>query len=262
MMRRSLVTPLLLLLLAGGTRAQVTVDRPVELMGPAAADRQVKGLADPASGADALNARSFQQGRYATGTVSGANAWSVTLSPTPDALPPGMHLVLKSTDANSGALTLSVNGAVPLPVLRDSGDPLEAGDVPAGAMVALTCTGNAFLLTSGRPLDKRPCPSGFVAVTDGFCIEVAQHDTVDFPDAAMTCGNLNARLCTWGEWYVACTQATPLGLNGMVGDWEWTNNAANGDGLVRVVGQFSCSAAATSQGWDLLPRNFRCCFRR
>lgn len=252
----------LALLLAASALAQIGVDRPVELVGGTAADRQVKGLADPGSSSDALNARSFQQGTYATGTVSGGGAWSITLAPAPDALVMGMHVVLKSLDANTGPVTLAVNGGASLPVLRDSGAPLEAGDVPAGAMVALTCTGNAFLLTSGRALEKRPCPPGFVAVTEGFCIEQVQRDTVDFPEAAVICGDLNARLCTWGEWYVACTQATTLGITDMVGDWEWSNNAANGDGLVRVVGQYSCSAAATSQGWDLLPRNFRCCFRR
>jgi len=257
--------PLLLALatlVAGSSMAQVGVDRPVELVGGTAADRQVKGLADPASGSEALNARSFQQGTYASATVSGNSAWAVTLTPAPDVVGTGFHLVLKSLDANGGPVTLSVNGGAAMPVLRDGGDPLEAGDVPAGAMVALTCTGNAFLLTSGRPLEKRTCPPGFVAVTEGYCIEQVQRDTVDFPEAAVTCGDLNARLCTWGEWYVACTQATALGITDMVGDWEWSNNAANGDGLVRVVGQYSCSAAATSQGWDLLPRNFRCCFRR
>ena len=124
--------------------------------------------------------------------------------------------------------TIAANATLPgqsLPVLRDSGDPLEAGDVPAGAMVALTCTGNAFLLTSGRALEKRPCPPGFVPVTEGFCIEQVQRDTVDFPEAAVICGDLNARLCTWGEWYVACTQATALGNENIDSVFEATVQA-------------------------------------
>ncbi len=257
---------LLLLVMTGvlaiEAAAQVGVNKPLVLTGSTAADRRVETLADPAATSDALNARSLQQGRLISGTVSGTTAWTVDLQPAPDSLPAGMQLVLRSTDANSGPVTLAVNGAAAWPVLRDSGDPLEPGDVRAGQMVALSSTGSTFLLTSGRAVPKRPCPQGFVEVTNSFCIEATQHDTVDFDEAAITCGDLNARLCTWGEWYVACTRAAQLGLTDMIGDWEWSNNAANGDGLVRVVGQFSCTAAATSQGWDLIPRNFHCCFRR
>lgn len=241
---------------------QVGIDRPLELTGATPADRRVEGLADPVVDPDGLNARTLQQGRLVGGTVQGVNTWTLSLLPEPDSLPPGTQLVLKAQADNSGPVTLSVNGGPALPVLRDSGDPLEAGDVLGGQMVALTRHGAGYLITSGRPTPKRACPPGFVQVTEGYCIEAAQRDTADFHEAAVTCGALGGRMCTWGEWYVACTRASQLGIGGMVGDWEWTNNSANGDGLVRVVGEFSCTAAATSQGWDLIPRNFRCCFRR
>lgn len=256
------VLPLAAMLAVVNAFGQVGIDRPVQLTGTAPVDRRVEGLADPVMDGDALNARTLQQGRLVSGTVQGGNTWTMSLQPAPDSLPDGTQLVVKAPAGNNGPVTLALNGGAALPVLRDSGDPLEPGDVLAGQMVALTRHGAGYLLTSGRPSAKRPCPTGFVQVTEGYCIEVVQRDTADFHEAAVTCGALGGRMCTWGEWYVACTRASQLGIGDLVGDWEWTNNSANGDGLVRVVGEFSCTAAATSQGWDLLPRNFRCCFRR
>ena len=265
MMSRS-TTPLLVLLvliaLSGTTKAQVIIDRPLDLNGTTDADRQVHGLSDPTTTDAALNARTFQAGQYRYAEVSGMQAWNAVLTPATDPLQAGASFVLRCQDGNTGPVALTINGQGPYPVHVDGTNDLVAGDVPAGSIVTLVFDGNAFQLTSGRAPIARDCPSGFVAVNERYCIEVAQHDTMAFDSAAVLCGAMNGRLCTWGEWYAACFNAMGLGLSDMVGDYEWTKNAANADNSVRVVGRFSCNTGATGNAWTSPARSFRCCSRR
>lgn len=243
--------------------AQIDVDRPLVLIGPADSARRVMGLSDATAEGDALNARSAALGRFRSATVSGTpDAWTADLEPALTGPPdPGLELVLRVPQANTGAVMLTINGLGPFPVEEAPGDPLDSADVPAGLMARLLFDGIAFQLVNGRPSRTRPCPSGFVEVSDQFCIEPDQRDTLDFREAAHVCGALGARLCTWGEFYAACARAAQLGLNDMIGDWEWTNTSANADMGVRVVGFSSCTIAATAGALDPPARSFRCCFR-
>lgn len=246
----------------GTAMAQVIVDRSIELNGTTDGERQVHGLSDPTSTADAMNARTLQAGQYRYAEVSGSQAWSAVLTPAPGPLQIGAMLVLHSQNANNGPVTLSVNGQGPYPVHVGNGQDLEVGDVLAGAMVTVVYDGSGFQLTSGRAPTVRPCPSGFVAVNEQYCIEVDQHDTMSFDSAAVLCATLNGRLCTWGEWYAACFNASSLGLANMVGDYEWSNNGGNADNYVRVVGRFSCNTGAVGSAYTAPARNVRCCARR
>lgn len=256
--------PLLaLLIVASPAAAQIQVDRPVVLTAPADSARRVTGLADATEEHDALNARSAALGRFRSATVGGtADAWTAGLVPAlTDTLPAGAELLLRIPQSNTGAVSLTIDGLGPFPVEEAPGDPLDSADVPAGLMARLLFDGTAFQLVNGRPARTRPCPSGFVEVTEQFCMEPDERDTLDFREAAQACGALGARLCTWGEFYAACVRAAQLGLNDMIGNWEWTNNSANADMGVRVVGFSSCTIAATAGALDPPARNFRCCFR-
>ena len=258
-MKRS-ITLTALVFVAHWCAAQVAVDKPVDLTGTGT-DAQVKGLADPAAEADALNARTAQGGEYLFAAATGVNDWQVVLDPAPSTPQTGMRLMVRTAADNTGPVTIQVNGSGPWNVVKNGSQPLVASDVAAGETVALFFDGTAFQLTSARRTERRPCPSGFAEVNELYCIEQAQHDTLTWLDAAIVCGNMDARLCSWGEWYAACTQATALGLQNMTGDWEWTNNAAASDHSVRVVGNFSCPHAGVTNGFDFA-RNFRCCYKR
>ena len=253
----------LLLAMVPGAFAQVQLDRMLLLTAPADSARRVTGLADPVLEGDALNAASAASGAFRSGTISGTpDAWAISLQPALTGPPvPGMELLLLIPQANTGGVTLAVDGSGPFPVQEAPGDALEPGDVPAGLVARVLFDGNAFQLVNGRPPQWRPCPSGFVAVTAQFCIAPAQRDTMDFREAAQVCGALGARLCTWGEFYSACTRAGQLGLSDMTGNWEWTNTSGNADMAVRVVGLSSCTMAATSGALEPPSRNFRCCYR-
>lgn len=240
-------------------RAQVAVDRPVVLTGPTSADRQVTGLAAPASAGDAMQAGALQRGDFHFGQVVGAN-WVIDLQPAPTTLLAGTRLTLLCQDGNTGPVTITVNGSAPLAVVKDGGAPLDAGDVKAGAIVELLYDGTAFQLTSGRGPTVRDCPSGFVGVNQRYCIQAVQHDTLRFDLAAQYCASLDARICSWGEWYTACAKAGTLGITDLIGDWEWTNDAGNADGYARMVGFGLCEQSAVRSVALSLP--FRCCLRR
>ncbi len=263
-MRKRFIHSLVGTALAASCAAQVGLDRPLMLTSATDTLRQVEGLMDPQDDDDALNARTARAGSFRTTVASGtANAWEVACTPVFSGDPlPGTELIVRATALNTSAVTLSLDTVGTFPVVKPNGLPLDSGDVIAGMMAALIFDGQAFQLTNARKPVHRPCPAGFVAVNDQFCIEPDQRDTVDFHFAAIACGNIGARLCSWGEFHVACMQAGALGLNNMIGDWEWTDDSANSDMNVRVVGFSSCWIAATSGAIGSTPRNFRCCSRR
>lgn len=240
---------------------QVLVDKPVVLTGAAPEDRRVENLADPASEDEALNARTLQNAGYVYAEATGADDWSVMLAPAPAAAAMGMKLMVRVPAGNAGPVTITMTGLGTWPVVKNGSYPLEAGDLDAGEVAALLFDGTAFHLLTARRLDRRPCPSGFAQVNELYCIEINERDTLDFRDAAIACGSSGAHLCAWGAWYAACVQAGTLGLQDMIGNWEWTNSAANSDTSVRTVGQSSCTHAGITGGYGYA-RNFRCCFRR
>ncbi len=242
--------------------SQVQVDKPILLEGPDGASRQVSGLRDPAGEGDALNARSLQYGSYQYAEVLGGDEWLASFSPSISSLFAGMRLLLRVQGGSTGPTTLNVDGLGALPVRKDGSRPLDAGDIAPGETVSLVFDGGVFQLISSRRMDRKPCPPGTAAVGELYCIETQEHDSTDYPTASIACGGQNMQLCSWSQWYVACTRASELGLQTMIGNWEWTNSPANSDIQARVVGQSSCTHAATTNGWDVANRFFRCCFRR
>ena len=244
--------------------SQVRVDRPIELTGSGNTDRQVSGLHDGVATGDALNARTLQRGTYLFADVTGGSAWQANIQPAITQPQTGLCLLLRSADANAGPVTLSVNGSPPIAVVKDGGQQLVAGDIGPGGTVGLTYDGTAFQLVSARRMDRKPCPAGTVQVNELYCIEAQDRDTTSFDLAAVICGEQGMRMCSWGQWYAACTHASELGLENMSGDWEWTNSAANADLSVRIVGASSCSQAGIALGWgeDAVARHYRCCFSR
>ena len=261
MIRPTLLLSALLVMTLAST-AQVRSDGRVVLTGDSAADRRVMQLADPDSPEDALNARSLLYSGYAFASVPGGNVWNVSLVPASDTVMAGMKLRVLCATANTGPVTITVDGQGPYAVQRAGGLPLLANTIQAGEIAVLLFNGSVFQLVRAERRARSACPAGQVMVNEQYCIEIQERDTLDFYQASAVCGALNARLCTWMEWYYACNNATTIGVTGMVGNWEWTNNTANGDQLARVVGQSTCTQAATSPTTAGPKRNFRCCYRR
>lgn len=79
---------------------------------------------------------------YATAT--GTNTYAVTLNPAPTSYKEGMGIVVKITNASTGAATINVNGLGAKPILKANG--LAVSDLKAGAVYTLRYSGSAFML--------------------------------------------------------------------------------------------------------------------
>ncbi len=260
MMARTLLLPLLLC--SGLLQAQLRVDAPIVLDGAQPGHRQVVGLADAIAPQHALNVRTLRDAPYRYAEVTDGSGWTVELDPGAGALTAGTTLLLQTTVANSGALTITVNGQGPYSVSRGPGLALRAGDIVAGATVHVVFDGTEFQLISGRRRAPRACPSGSVAVNDEYCIDTGRRGAGLLDSASVVCGDLNGQLCSWGQWYAACLRATELGLTNMTGQWEWANSAANADGSARTMGYASCTHAGLGLAFGTTSYNYRCCYRR
>ncbi len=251
-----------LILIAGPLCGQVRVDAPVVLDGPLPADRQVIGLSDATSTDHGLNARTLRDAPYSYAEVADGSGWAVDLSPAGAAPVAGTTLLLRSSAGNTGPVTVTVNGSGPYALSRGPGLALRAGDIIPGAMVHMVFDGTEFQLISGRRKGPRPCPTGSVGVNDEYCIDVDRRGTALFDTASITCGDLNGQLCSWGQWYAACTRAAEIGMQNVSGQWEWSNSAANADGSARTMGHASCTHAGIGAAFGTVKFHYRCCYRR
>ena len=251
----------LLLLLPFAAMAQVSVDKPILLEGATPAQQQVNGLSNAGSEDDALNARTLQAAGYVYAAAGVGDDWTVQLDPPASTLAAGTRLMVRANDGNTGPVTLTIDALGPFDLVKNGDLPLDTGDVNPGEVCAVLFDGTVFHLLSSRRTERRPCPSGYAQVNELYCIGIASNDTMPYLDAVVFCGSQDARLCTWGEWYVACTKTALLGLQSMIGDWEWTNDAANSDGSIRMVGYSSCTHAGVTNAYTSVIKS-RCCFHR
>lgn len=249
------------LCLHAATYAQVQVDNAIILEGSTDEDRQVHGLAITALPEAVLTAGIEGSGVHRFLNATNGPAWVVDLPSLASTPAEGLHLLVRSDGEVQGALSLAVNGLGPYPITRGPNTPVLGEEMPAGTVLSLVFDGTGFQLINGVTHARRMCPASMVAVTRQFCIEPTERDTMDFFEATLTCVQAGLRLCSWGESIIACENAGTLGLQQMTGNYEWTDDAANEDGGVRITGSSTCRQAAVSVAAGSA-RNFRCCLSR
>ena len=243
--------------LCGSLFGQITIDKPIILVG----GQQVSGLEIPSQGDHALNARGLQNAGFLYCESTGENELSTTL-PLTDSLVSGLTIQMHVMATNSDDVSLKINAFPSVPILKSGQLQLDSADLLAGMVVQLIYDGAAFQMLSARQRNRKPCPSGAVAVNSQYCIEVNERPAMDFPEAAEICGNAGGKLCSWAEFYAPCERDSLFGLNDMTGNYEWTNTTANGDDHVRIAGWINCRSAGTNATISSTPRAFRCCYPR
>lgn len=237
---------------------QISIDNAIILQG----GHQVNNLSDPQANDEAMNAGAAIAAKHVFAVSIGTNSLSCTLTPAPDSLTRGMSIHLAITNTNTDSVSLMVNSFPAVPVLKGVILGLDSADLLAGMVVQLVFDGSAFQVLTTPERMRRPCPAGMAAINSQYCIELDERPALNFPDAATVCGQLGRKLCSWAEFTVACDRDTVFGLNDMIGNYEWTNTAGNGDDLVRVAGWNNCRSAGTSISVGGTPMNYRCCYRR
>ncbi|MBK6344071.1 MAG: hypothetical protein IPF41_16245 [Flavobacteriales bacterium] len=243
--------------------AQVVIDNRIELVAPDGAQRQVTGipsLAEPAAVQSAQQEQSNAH-RVALASVEAA-VWSVSINGMGTTPVAGTHIVVFAPEQTlAGALQLILNGAGPFAVVHRIGDAVLGEEIAPNAPLSLVFDGDRFHALSGTVHRPRECSGELVAVTNQFCVEVAEREPANFFDAARTCVEAGRRLCSWGEWHNACRLRVELGIVNMIGNWEYTDDTANEDNTVRIIGYSSCTIAGgfvVGNGTQA----YRCCLTR
>jgi len=183
---------------------------------------------------------------------------SVQFSPPLQAYFPGLRVSIVPDTGNTGPVLLRIDALPPVPVHRGVNMDLDSGEVRAHVPMLLIHDGAAFQVVG--PLDV-PCDPGYFPISRDACIQRSPNAPVTFWQALIQCHDQGARLCSFNEWFSACTQAD--GLFPSIMGWEWVDHAANNADLTKQMGLnnqtlipdcFSGSRAQPS-----ITSYFRCC---
>jgi hypothetical protein len=252
----SLVSLFALVPLAG--LGQARSNAPI-IAGPTGAGK-ITGLTSTITPNALLNLDTELQGGLRYGAPTDGEVWDIDLASLPNGSGPGTALLVKPPTGSTGKVLLRVNGSGPHAVLYAPEDTLEAQEIPPGATLYVVFDGGAYRVLNGDQHLRRSCPSGTADMGGQVCIEVGERSASGFADAVLTCADLNARLCSWGELSTGCLRRVELGLLNMTNNLEWTSNPANEDGSVRVALGSTCQQAGATPTSSI--HTFRCCSTR
>lgn len=121
-----------------------------------AGNNKITGLANGSAADDSATIGQVQGNTFAMlGAVSGADTITATASPPITAYATGQTFRFVSAGANTGAVTLALNGLVAKAVTKTGATALAAGDIPSGAVVEVIYDGTQFqmlgLASTGSP---------------------------------------------------------------------------------------------------------------
>lgn len=238
--------------------AQVHVDQPIQLDAADSTQRRVLSLGAPQQDDALITLGTARTGALHLATVSGGpDSLQLALSPPAAAYITGLSVRFTPNMSNDRAVRLDVDGLGSRKLVRPDGLPPATGQLIAGVPVEAIFMDSVFVLTSRLP---QGCPSGFLPVNARFCFEVNEGPEMLWYDAVRYCGDRGARLCSWDEYYHACT-ALSGSLNGLFDTWEWMDDTADHSHTAGMMGRYTCESERTIAALDVSLGNPRCCYR-
>lgn len=254
----------LIAIVAQQALGQVELPGTIRFTGPDGADRQITGLAHPASSDAALSAGGVRDQASTISAVDGL-AWTASLSPSAQAYVAGMLVTMVPSSPSLPGTTLNIDGLGAREVVKRDGTALDTSDVRAGQPVRLIYDGERFLVLGTM---YRPCPPGYSPAGRSYCIEDARSPGQTFHDAVSACAARSARLCSYSEWVQACRRLP--GFFDTVTQSEWADDATNNVTEAKIVGNggdgistesfLGCDRGTTTDVSNV--RSFRCCRSR
>jgi len=243
------------LLISAVCHGQVTLDVPLHLTG-AEVERRIDGLGPPVSETGALSVEASLLGD-ASWAEATANGTTISLEPV---VPLGQYrdgllFRFRCPAALYDSLLLNCSGLDAYPLLRPDGTRPVRGQLREGIVCEVLYANGTWVLLNAP---EQGCPAGTLQVNDRLCIETTGVDQLLFFAASERCSDMGGRLCSWGEFYWACTQFGTQ-LTGLLDAWEWVDDTANHSHTAVNVGFGAC----TAQRSVTPPINFaraRCCF--
>lgn len=252
---RKVLTGVSLLFTMGGW-AQVEIDRAVQFSGPSD-QRGIDGLDRPTLESSVVTVEASLIGTttWAEASISGSVLTLTPVVPMSDHRDGALLRFVAPADLH-GPITAGCDGLPAVPLTRPDGLPPARGQVIPGAVVELVHANGAWILMG---LSENGCPPGTAAIGERLCMERAsQPNTLWFP-AADRCNDLGGRLCSWDEFYVACTQYASEFSN-MLSAWEWLDDSSNHANSAVQVGMTTCTAERWANPNNVTLGRSRCCF--
>ncbi len=164
---------------------------------------------------------------------------------------------LTVAQGGTGATSLAANN-----VILGNGTSTVQVVAPGTSGNVLTSNGTTWVSQAASGGGRTSCPPGFTLIgtsgsAEAFCISTNEEASATWLNATTACYNktpTKARLCSAGEWAMACVSGLPTG---MTGNWEWVADLYNTNG--QFMGGSGCdsfngNSVSTSVG-------SRCCFR-
>jgi hypothetical protein len=254
----------------------VNIDDKINLTGDNNAKRKVKNVSDPIFEDDALNNEYYLSGQtqfcIANSLLGISDTLELTIFPAISQLEKGLTLNFISPIVNSNHVLIKINGLPNSFTLNKKAIvPLDSADIANGQMISIVFDGNNFQILSRLNVS---CPSNFVKVAEEYCITPHELPPVYFWNAVVSCGDRNARVCSWAEWHHACVNSGILGITNMIGNWEWVDAGGNYMSFTTPptgytglqIGNANCentiSSIIDTTHIDIRaqPKTYRCCY--
>lgn len=241
-------------------------------------NRIFSGLGTSLQSTDGINAGEYISGKNLYSIAIGTDSIQLNIPYLTTPLD-GTFLNFKSSGINKGAMKITLNGINYFNLYKQNGDQIDSAEIQPGQIISTIFDGNNFICISKL---YKPCKKGFVSVSDTYCIDALPRGSSNFYNSVQTCGNEGAMLCTWNQWYFACTDSLNNGSGGYLSNFEWVNDAGNNGSDAKVAGfeneavyagygckkSYSLPATMTSFTSPLvtsgatIPIRFRCCYKK
>jgi hypothetical protein len=235
---------------------QIEINKPIIFISHEDTNRQVTGINYVTDADDLMNAKTIVLGTsvYAEAIISGDTLIANFTPPLIEYLP-GLKINVQFPDTNYVHVTkLKCNNLTAVDInLYGHLLPLKHS-FKAKETIILIYDGLKFQVLKRK---EKSCPENFTQVNHSYCISKDTLGLGLYYNAIIACNNINARICTWAEWYYAC-QKTGLNLQNMTNGWQWVDSGAVHSDATKIAGNGGCTA--NSAGTLTTFYRFRCCY--
>lgn len=168
----------------------------------------------------------------------------------------GMKIYFKADTSINKSVYIKINNLSTHELKRYTLDSIGNGDIVKDQMISIVFNFDHFQILNQKNKD---CPKDFIFINNSYCIEPEENTALTYHESVMNCRAKNARLCSWNEWYYACSQFSSQ-VNNTINNYEWIGDAANENYQIKTVGFGSCESNSVSGTSNTY--NYRCCFSR
>jgi len=237
---------------------QVDIQVPLRLTGQEE-QRRLDGLGAPLDGTSAVTVDgAVRDGWRWCQAQRVADTIELTVVPAVQIQRNGLLLRFQVPQDLSGRLWARVQGGGAYPLLRSDGVNPVWGQMVTGRIAEVLFANERYTLLN---LPESDCPPGTLSVNANLCIDEMSVANQLIYQAMDRCARRGGKLCTWDEYYAACTLLGTQ-LTGMFNEWEWIDDTSNHTHTADQSGRFTCTSQRSQS--VLLERvgETRCCYHK